>query len=83
MIGKDKILDKPRTDAEIITEEATICKIIVVITAGIEVDKTSGEIIVLTEENKLDFRILYSLEGVSVIGDTVAHNTSFWNQKYI
>ena len=53
MIGKDKmldkILDKPRIDMEIITEGATIGKIIVVITAGKEVDKTSGEIIVMTE----------------------------------
>ena len=53
MIGKDKmldkILDKPRKDVEIITEEATIGKIIVVITAGIEVDKTLEEIIVMTE----------------------------------
>ena len=35
--------------AEIITEEVTIGKIIVEITAGIEVDKTLGEIIVMTE----------------------------------
>ena len=49
MIGKDKILDKPRIDAEIITDEVTIGKIIVEITAGTEVDKTLGEIIVMTE----------------------------------
>ena len=34
---------------EIITEEVTIGKILVEITAGIEVDKTLGEIIVMTE----------------------------------
>ena len=49
MIGKDKILDRPRIDAEIITEKVTIGKILVGITAGIEVDKTLGEIIVITE----------------------------------
>ena len=49
MIGKDKLLDIPRIDMEIITEEVTIGKIIVEITARIEVDKTSGEIIAMTE----------------------------------
>ena len=49
IIGKDKILDKPRIDAEIITEEVTIGNIRVQITAAIEVDKTSGEIIAMTE----------------------------------
>ena len=49
MIGKDKSLDRPRIDAEIITEEVTIGKILVGITAGIEVDKTLGEIIVIRE----------------------------------
>ena len=49
MIGKDKILDRPRIDAEIATEGVTIGKILVETTAGIEVDKTLGEIIVMTE----------------------------------
>ena len=49
MIGKHKILDRPRTDAEIATEGVTIGKILVETTAGIEVDKTLGEIIVMTE----------------------------------
>ena len=34
---------------EIITEEVTVGKIIVEITAGTEVDKTSGEIIAMRE----------------------------------
>ena len=49
IIGKDKILDKPRIDAEMIIEEVTIGKILVEITAGVEVDKTLGEITVMTE----------------------------------
>ena len=48
MIGKDKILDRPRTDVEIATEVVTTGKILVETTAGIEVDKTLGEIIVMT-----------------------------------
>ena len=49
IIGKDKILDRLRTDVEIITDEITMGKILVAITAGIEVDKNLGEIIVMTE----------------------------------
>ena len=49
MIGKDKILDRPRIDAEIIAEEVTPGKNLVGITVGIKVDKTLGEIIVMTE----------------------------------
>ena len=69
IIGKDKILDKPRIDMGIIAEEVTIGKILVEITAGIEVDKTLGEIIVMTEvdqEKKAPHP-----EGM-VIGDIVA-----------
>ena len=49
MIGKDKILGRPRTDMDIATESVTIGKILVETTAGIEVEKTLGEIIVMTE----------------------------------
>ena len=49
MIGNDKILDRPIIDAEITTEGVTIGKILVETTAGIDVDKTLGEIIVMTE----------------------------------
>ena len=49
MIGKDKILDRPRIDVEIATKGVTIGKILVETTAGIEVDKALGEIIVMTE----------------------------------
>ena len=44
MIGKGKILDKPRIDVEIITEKVPIGKILEGITAGIEVDKTLGDL---------------------------------------
>ena len=69
MIGKDKILDKHRIDMEIITEETTIGKIIVEITAGIEGDKTLGEIIVMTEVEQE--KEAPHPEGM-VIGNTVA-----------
>ena len=49
MIGKDKILDRPRTDVEIAAEDVTIGKILVETTVGREVDKTLEEIIVVTE----------------------------------
>ena len=49
IIDKDKILDKPRIDAEIITEEVNTGKILVEITAWIEVDKTLEESIVITK----------------------------------
>ena len=39
MIGKDKILDRPRIDVEIATEGVTIGKILAETTAGIEEDK--------------------------------------------
>ena len=44
-----QILDKPRIEMEIATEEVTIGKIFIEITARIEVGKTLGEIIVMTE----------------------------------
>ena len=40
MIGKANILDRPKIDVEILTEEVTIGNILLGITAGIEVDKT-------------------------------------------
>ena len=49
MIGKDKIVDKFRIGAEIITEDIAMGKFSVEITAGIEVDKTLKGIIVMTE----------------------------------
>ena len=47
MIGKDKIFDKPRMDAEMVSEEVIIDKTLVEIIAEIEADKTSGEIIII------------------------------------
>ena len=44
MIGKEKILDRRAA-----AEGVTIGKILVETTAGLEVDKTLGEIIVMTE----------------------------------
>ena len=49
MIGKDKILDRPRIDVEIVTEEVTIDKILIETTVGIGADKTLEETIVVTE----------------------------------
>ena len=49
MIGKDKILDRPRIDVEIATEEVTMGRSLVETTKGIEVDKTIEEIIAVTE----------------------------------
>ena len=40
MIGKDKISDKPRMDAEMVTEEVIIDKTLVELTAEIEAGKT-------------------------------------------
>ena len=47
MIGKDKILDKPRMDVEMVTEEVIIDKTLVEVTAEIEAGKTLGEIIII------------------------------------
>ena len=47
MIGKDKISEKPRTDAEMVTEEVIIDKTLVEVTADIEAGKTLGEIIII------------------------------------
>ena len=49
-IGKDKISDKPRMDAEIVTEEVIIDKTLVEVTAEIEAGKTLGEIIIIMIE---------------------------------
>ena len=47
MIGKDKISDKCRMDAEMVTEEVIIDKTLVELTAKIEAGKTLGEIIII------------------------------------
>ena len=47
MIGEDKISDKPRMDAEMVTEEVIIDKTLVEVTAEIEVDKTLGETLII------------------------------------
>ena len=47
MIGKDKILDKPRMDAEMVPAEVIIDKSLVEVTAEIEAGKTLGEIIII------------------------------------
>ena len=52
MIGKDKISDKPRMDAEIVTEEVIIDKILVEVTVQIEAGKTLGEIIIMIEADQ-------------------------------
>ena len=50
MINKDKISDKPRMDAEMVTEEVIIDKTLVEVTEEIEVGKTLGEIILIMIE---------------------------------
>ena len=50
MIGKDKIADKPRMDAEIVTEEVIIDKTLVEVTVEIEAGKILGEIITIMIE---------------------------------
>ena len=50
MIGKDKISDKPRMDAEMVTEEVIIDKTLVKVTVEIEAGKTLGEIIIIMIE---------------------------------
>ena len=52
MIGKDKTLDRPRTDMEIVTEEVTIGKILIETTVEIDEDKTLEETIVVTEADQ-------------------------------
>ena len=47
MIGKDKISDELRMDAEMVTEEVTIDKTLVEVTAEIEAVKTLGEILII------------------------------------
>ena len=49
MIGKDKILDRPRIDTEIVTKEVTIDKIWIKTTVGIDANQTLEETIVVTE----------------------------------
>ena len=50
MIGKDKISDKPRMDAEMVTEEVIIDKTLVEVTVEIEAGKTLEEIIIIMIE---------------------------------
>ena len=52
MIGKDKILDRPRIDTEIVTEEVTIDKILIETPVWIDADKMLEETIVVTEEDQ-------------------------------
>ena len=47
MIGKDKISDKLRMDAEMVTEEVIIDKTLVVVTVEIEAGKTLGETLII------------------------------------
>ena len=47
MIGKDKVPDKLRMDAEMVTEGVTIDKTLVEVTAYIEAGKTLGEILII------------------------------------
>ena len=49
MLGKDKILDRCKTDAGIVIEEEVIDKIIIEIIAETEGDKILGEISVMIE----------------------------------
>ena len=52
MIGKDKISDKPRMDAEMVREEVIIDKNLVKVTAEMEAGKTVGEIIIMIEADQ-------------------------------
>ena len=69
MIGKDEILDRPRVDMEIVTEEVSIDKILIEATVGIDADKTLEEPIVVTEVDQE--KEAPHPEGM-VIGDIVA-----------
>ena len=50
MIGKDKISDKPRIEAEMVTEEVIIDKTLVEVMIEIEAGKTLGKIIIIMTE---------------------------------
>ena len=50
MIGKDKISDKPKIDAEMVTEEVIIDKTLVEVRVEIEAGKTLEEIIIIMIE---------------------------------
>ena len=63
MIGKDKILDKPRMDTEMVTEEAIIDKTLVEVAVEIEACKTLGEIIIIMIEADQEKEALYP-EGI-------------------
>ena len=69
MIGKDKILDRPRIHVEIATEEVTIGKILVETTVGIDEDETLEETIAVTEVDQEKEAL--QPEGM-VIGDVTA-----------
>ena len=47
IIGKDKISDKPRMDAEMVTEDVIIDKTLEETTVEIEADKTLGETLII------------------------------------
>ena len=69
MIGKDKILDRPRIDVEMVTEEVTIDKILIETTIGIDANKALEETVVVTEVDQ-EKEPLHS-EGM-VIGNITA-----------
>ena len=69
MIGKDKILDRPRKDTEIVTEELTMDQILIETTVGTDPDKTLEEAMVVTEVDQ--GKEAPHLEGM-VIGDITA-----------
>ena len=68
MIGKDKILDKPRIDPEMATEEVTMDKTLVEVTVEMETDKTLGEIIMIDADQEKE---ALHPEGI-LIGDIIA-----------
>ena len=74
MIGKDKILDKPRMDAKMVTEEVIIDKTLVEVTAEIEAGKTLGEIIIILIEADQEKEAPHS-EGI-LLDDIVRPSTN-------
>ena len=70
MIAKDKILDKPRMDMEMVTEEVIIDKTLVEVTVEIEAGKPLGEIIIMMIEADQEKEAL-NLEGI-LIDDIIA-----------
>ena len=67
MIGKDKISNKPRMDAEALAEEVIIDKTLVEVTVEIEAGKTLGEIIIIMIEADQEKEAPHP-EGILLIG---------------